>query len=235
AIDAFVFAEQYTKEITSKLEVFIHGFEASALGVGQTGTVTTYCQILGSSLGFAISPCRYLMATQGTLSLSITALYSATVAMWAQMMLLQIGKVFIFFLLPLGVLLRSIRFTRSAGGALIAIAVGFYIVYPLMVVADYALVKDDIFMDSATGIPPPYASIAIPPGPHHEQGACRGDAEYLSTLMNRSAFLEPMAYWVIIVSILLPVMNLLVTITFIRWLSSFIGSEIEVSQLARVV
>jgi len=235
AIDSFEFAEAYTNEITFTLSGFTAELEETAIAVGSTSSVMTYCQILGSTVGFAIAPCRYLGSTQGTLNLALTALSSAQVVMRAQSLLLAVAKQMFILFFPLGVLLRTIRFTRSAGSAILAIAVGFYIVYPLMVVADYSMVKNHIFVPSSDPTVAWYGEVSIPPGPHNNMGVCRGDAEYLGTLRSREEFIEPMAYWVMIVSIMLPVFNMLVTLTFIRWLSSFLGSEIEVSQLARVV
>ncbi|MDO8339345.1 MAG: hypothetical protein Q7T16_01680 [Candidatus Burarchaeum sp.] len=237
-MDPMAFAKEYTQDITDALSHFTADLEGIALEVGAASSVSTYCQILGGVLGFSIVPCSYLNSTMGTLGLLLNALYAASIAMWAQAMLLKLAGTFMILLLPLGVLLRSLRFTRSAGGALIAIAVGFYLIYPFMVIADYSFIKSDVFMpDSATakyGYTHVYDTAIKELSVNHDLGACTGDGDYISMLTNREAFIEPMAYWIIIVSILLPVMNLLVTLTFIRWFASAIGSEIEVGQLARV-
>ena len=235
------FAKAYTKDISDVLSAITGDLENIAVAVGSTSSVSTYCQILGGTLGFSIVPCSYLGSTMGTLGLMLNAFYAASVAMWAQAVLLELTSAFVIFLLPLGVLLRSLRFTRSAGGALIALAVGFYLIYPFMVIADYALIKDNVFMEPSPGVPPKYGynevknnALIVLQDVHHSSGECKGDGPYVSMLTNRETFIEPMAYWIIIVSIILPVMNLLVTLTFIRWFSSAIGSEIEVGQLARV-
>ncbi len=60
-------------------------------------------------------------------------------------------------LLPLGLILRSAYITRKVGGAIIAIAVGFYIVFPLLVILnvvsmDAALSEGhDVFNTTITG------------------------------------------------------------------------------------
>ncbi|VVC03829.1 Uncharacterised protein [Candidatus Burarchaeum australiense] len=239
SIDSFYFAEAYTNEIAYNLSVFTGRMEETAIGVGAVSSTITYCQILGSTAGFSIASCKYLGATQGTLGVALTALSSATIAMQAQWLLLEAAKQIFVLLFPVGVLLRTIKFTRAVGGAMMAVAIGLYIVYPLMVMADYSMVAKMIFVPTLKPpnppVLPPYATISIPPAPTSFNGVCSGDVAYRNMLTNRHQFIEPMAYWVIIVSILLPVMNLLVTLTFIRWFASFLGSEIEVSQLARVV
>jgi len=237
SVNAFAFGKCYTDNAKGKLAGFSAELEGLALNVGSIASITTYCQLLGSSLGFAITPCRYLGSTQGTLSLALTALTSAQIAMQAQAFLLDLAQQLLIFMLPLGVLLRTLRPTRGAGGAMIAIAVGFYFVYPLMVLVDYAVVKESAFAAGSR-----YSSPVFPPRMQSTIGTCTGDAEYIQGLVGkegarnvaRENFMEPVAYWVIIISILLPVMNLLVVLTFIRWFASLMGSEIEVSQLARV-
>ncbi|MFA6035864.1 MAG: hypothetical protein WC759_02805 [Candidatus Micrarchaeia archaeon] len=239
AFHTFAFAQCYTETIKSTLASFTATIESLAISVGKASSVTTYCQVLGGTLGFAITSLRYVGSTQGTLGLAMTALTTAQITMHAEALLLSLSQQFLVFLLPLGVLLRSIRPTRQAGGALIAIAVGFYFIYPLTVLVDYTMVKDNAFGTGAYSA----SSIKIPPEiTCNALGECNGDAQYLAALVGttgthaaaKAQFIEPMAFWTIIVSILLPVMNLLITLTFIRWFSSAIGSEIEVSQLARV-
>jgi hypothetical protein len=237
----FAFAQCYTETVKSTLASFTGTIESLAISIGKASSVTTYCQVLGGTLGFAITSLRYVGSTQGTLGLAMTALTTAQITMYAQALMLSLAQQFLVFLLPLGVLLRSLRPTRQAGGALIAIAVGFYFIYPLMMLVDYTMVKDKAF---AAGNAYSGAKVLdnIPPQiTCNELGECKGDAQYLDALVGsashanaKSQFIEPMAFWTIIISILLPVMNLLITLTFIRWFSSAMGSEIEVSQLARV-
>ena len=239
----FAFAQCYTETVKSTLSSFTATIESLAISIGKASSVTTYCQLLGSTLGFAITSLRYVGSTQGTLGLAMTALTTAQITMHAQALLLSLSQQFLVFLLPLGALLRCIKPTRQAGGALIAIAVGFYFIYPLMILVDYTMVADKAFKELAPdGSRNYFAKPDFPPEIKcDEMGACRGDAEYLDKLVGSTShadakahFIEPMAFWTIIVSILLPVMNLLITLTFIRWFSSAMGSEIEVSQLARV-
>jgi len=249
AFHPFAFAQCYTDTIKLTLSDFTGKLESLAVSVGFASSVTTYCQVLGGTLGFAITSMRYVGSTQGTLGLAMTALTTAQITMHAQSLLLSLSQQFLVFLLPLGAIMRTFRPTRSAGGALIAIAVGFYIVYPLTVLVDYSMIRDRALMDSIPpGSNPYYKENVINNFPPElkcdDVGKCHGDAEYIGALVGtntpgghanaKSHFIEPIAYWTIIVSILLPLMNLLITLTFIRWFSSAIGSEIEVSQLARV-
>jgi len=87
-----------------------------------------------NAAAFSIKPFFWLVPTLITKHHLVTQLV-ATVTVTA-----SFQKALIFFFintgfavfLPLGVILRAFPFTRGAGGLLIAIAIGFFIVYPVM-------------------------------------------------------------------------------------------------------
>jgi len=237
-------------------------------GVGKAGSFSYFCSSLAVA-GFFISPCREVGDTQQSLALGITALSTAAGAMQAQMLLLNVAGPMFILLLPFGIVLRSFSYTRRAAGAMIALAVGFFVVYPLMIVVDYELVKGvsytpspscpttqcgfDEKCDVSTGMCTTWLSLRtmpdFPPAPSIPSDPLQGQKclgiyagnnppnydpnGYVEKLVSPDFYI-PLAFWVIIVSLLLPLMNLLVTLTFIKWLAGLMGSEIEVAGLARL-
>jgi len=85
-------------------------------------------------MGFSLQPAKFLQPIMDNVGIAITMLTSAT---WASKLIYNVllfaGDTMLLVFLPLGVLLRSVPFTRSIGGALIAIAVSFYIALPAAV------------------------------------------------------------------------------------------------------
>jgi len=98
-----------------------------------------------SSIGGALTIDWFALAsTYGTVLERLSGLLFAFFigSLNAQLILLQIAQAFaITLILPVGVVLRAIPFTRSGGSFLIALSFGLYIVLPLMYVVNYDISK----------------------------------------------------------------------------------------------
>lgn len=82
--------------------------------------------------GVNLAPFTGFRVMMDMIGYAVSAQVLNLIQLKAQYMLLTFARDYMFSLvLPLGIALRSFTITRSAGGALIAIAVGFYIVFPL--------------------------------------------------------------------------------------------------------
>ena len=177
--------------------------------------------------------------------------------------------------LPLGILLRCFPLTRSAGGGLIAIAIGFFFVYPymlninnLIVSAHYGVepqqviqyVKSESFNQMLT-ITPPFVSKALSSIFKEFLG------RMISTILDWaipvivisilttgilmpasigilsislmidlfSIFIYEIAYLTIVVSIILPITNIFITMTFITEFSKLLGSDINLNSLMSLI
>jgi len=72
---------------------------------------------------------------------------------WVNKAVLEFIGTQIPILFPIGCVLRAFPWTRGAGAALIALVVGLYVVYPLLVVVGSWMVDRDLAdIDSGTGI-----------------------------------------------------------------------------------
>ncbi len=110
--------------------------------VGFFATINMYFDIGGLG-GVSISPFLGFKVLVDLIGYVLSAQVLNLIQLKAQNILLAFARDSLFTLvLPFGVALRSFTITRSAGGALIAIAVGFYIVFPLAYVFSAEIVGE---------------------------------------------------------------------------------------------
>lgn len=176
-----------------------------------------------------------------------TAMIGAVIG-FAQYVLLKFLLASMFnVILPIGIIARCFWFTREFGGALIAIAVGFYILYPLMLVADY------IIIGQPTGNPGGVENLGdadtIGNGAFWAEAALSlikvdlfGIVENMVITPLNALFIEvtlPTAIGgtasTMVYAFMLPALNGIILINFIRDLSKAIGVEVDVSSLTRMV
>ena len=163
-----------------------------------------------------------LGAGMGQVSSSLgSALIAVTVAQvltLAQVQVLRIAELMFGYLLPAGVVLRSLGATRGFGGALIALAIGFYIVYPGAIVLMYGLVLNNVQNQLGD----------MPVGGENlddwqdEAGGLIGQVCGLLGTLCMGAAVVPFVVFIIVVS-------------FTKSLSSQIGDEIDVSNLTKLI
>ena len=200
-----------------------------SVALGKEASKGVFCNFMG--VGFSLSNCSPLNAYRGSLT---SAAFTTTVALsdtYAQSYILSLARAYGFtILIPLGLLLRCFRASRGAGGALIAVGFGFYTVYPTVMLA-----TDNLLHGTAT---PPTAP-TIP-----TVGECNPLETQVS--ISRSEFTDygdqltdytatkALAYFVLVRVLFLSILNLIITLGFIRMFAHMIGSEIDVSALARI-
>ncbi len=98
--------------------------------VGAVSSVSAFCNLLG--VGLTVAGCSAYGVLRGPVGQLISALGIGLMEVKAQQILLAISNSYaLTLLLPLGILLRCLHFTRKAGGTLIAIALSLYFVLPL--------------------------------------------------------------------------------------------------------
>ena len=200
-----------------------------SVALGKEASKGVFCNFMG--VGFSLSNCSPLNAYRGSLTASA---FTTTVALSdtaAQSFLLSLARAFGFtVLIPLGLLLRCFKASRGAGGALISIGFGFYTVYPAVILATDNLLH---------GTPTPPGAPAIP-----TVGSCDPMETQVSKSLSQFtdygdqltdyASAKAIAYFVLVRVLFLSILNLIITLGFIRMLAHMIGSDIDVSALARI-
>lgn len=157
--------------------------------------------------------------------------------------------------LPLAIIVRSIPFMRQLGGALIAIFVALYILYPAMIVAD-------------AYIAPAFTHYTGPITTYDRGGGCRGleDAFYspsggvdcLGGRPTEGSIQNTVTLWeaedslddikpgdlaqsvrlnvlIFLTAVFLPAVNFIVIAAFARDLSRFLGEEADITRLGQMV
>ena len=196
--------------------------------LGQEASRGVYCNFMG--VGFSLNNCSPFNAYRGSLT---AAAFSNTVALadtYAQGFILSLARAYAFsILIPVGLLLRCFKASRAAGGSLIAIGFGFYTIYPAVILAT------DNLLHGASMPPSP----AIPtvdkcdPQDAKVSNALTQFTNYGEKLTDYD-MIYGIAYQVMVRVLFLSVLNLIITLTFIRTFAHMIGSDIDVSSLARL-
>ena len=241
------------------------------IAVGVYGNLQIYLRAGGFGLSFSLAPMfRPILDALGTL----VNFMMAAVWEWAAQlfMLCFIKQQMLTILLPVGVMLRTFPFSRSAGGALIAICIGLYFVYPAMLTVDQrivtahygGMVHDDPSSSSCdftsinsciynTGMKETIKTVLEGFGLTVAGGVTAIFLQiFASGLMALSApifssvilltlaiavyeFIFQLVYLLIIVSVLLTLLNVFVTMTSIREIAKFLGSDLNLSALLRLI
>lgn len=135
-------------------------------------------------------------------------------------------------LLPLGVFLRTFPVTRGAGGLIIAIAIGFFFVYPTMFAFVARMAEGGASMEEALAL----AKASTVGIDFSQYSACEHDFESAAKVGEEQAspaviakvnqfhsFIPP----ILLKAIFYPMIIMAVTISFIRIMAPLLGSDIS--------
>lgn len=169
---------------------------------------------------------------QQLLSMAMYAVVASAVQLQVQIKFVDLWDGMFTVLLPLGVLFRAFPLTRSAGSALIAIAVGFTIILPIA----YLLIEDvatHYWNNNCAGTG---ASIeAIKPGTSISTGLEDMMRDYIEKALQPKGAFQCYAFKLGIEALLLPVFAYLITLNVARNLAAILGAHIDFSTLVRVI
>jgi hypothetical protein len=206
------------------------------------GSKASSCSILG--MGYSVSGCGSytMLATPLSMAGGITGF--AVGELYTMDRLIELSQGFAFpFLLPLGIVLRTFKFTRGAGGLLIALAVSLHILLPIGIIFNDMLGAtflsppgDDAADDALSAEYNPSSTLADvdldcnagDTGTDNEDNAVDG---YHALRSNLRVYLFTM----LIQATLGPVLALLMMSTGLRTLTSIAGAEVDVSAISRFV
>jgi hypothetical protein len=234
----------YTQLINNNIGTSSDGSKSTVIG-GLSSAVqydsnqaskSGFCNFLG--IGYVLANCASYNSYAGALTTPLILAYMSLADLFAQMFLLSLAYSYGFsVLIPLGLFLRCFKASRGAGGALIAIGFGFATVYPTVIVAMYDAL-------GASGAAPDLSLLSG--GSSSLTGATdcdvsqsdvdtvRGTYENYGNRLTNFGIVEQMANVILIQVIFMSILDLIITLAFIRMLAHAIGSEIDVSTLARI-
>jgi len=231
--------------VTEKNLAILKGFSGNLTGlisnVGEQASKSGYCSYLG--IGYSVALCGGYNAARGALSNALTSVSLAIADMQAQLVILELANNYmVFYLLPLGIFLRSFRPTRGAGGVLIALTLGFFIVFPFAMLLGEKMVQTALGNMESKGVVSDVwvknehessyiGDIKLDCKQYYEK---EGEVVSFMQTIRGSLFSEPILFRTIIHSVLMTILNLMITLTFIKWMAGFLGSEIDVYALVRI-
>lgn len=221
-------ASQKINDLAIGANAVLMNMQDVSVELGKQASKGVFCNFMG--VGFSLSNCSPLNAYRGSLTASA---FTTTVALsdaYAQSYLLSLARNYGFsVIIPLGLLLRCFKASRGAGGALIAIGFGFYTVFPAVILATDNLLHDG----PAPGAPTLPIVGKCDPMETSVQKSLAEFTDYGDQLTDYGSA-KALAYFVLVRVLFLSILNLIITLGFIRAFAHMIGSEIDVSALARI-
>ncbi len=251
---AFGVAESYLKLNSYILFGQYVGFSAMNIEFGKWASMTL--SLMPARVGFRLQPALVLRPIMDANAMMLNALGLGLASIYGQMALLSFVKEKMFALfLPIGIILRSFPFTRSKGSAIIAIALGFYIIFPLTFYLDVQVLKNYCYVLNVSEL----KNCAVDSTKVFfseiwrdiNSNLSRGTWEGLSFMLfwffmwpSKPVFLftgivfgmASLIFWfVIILGFVLPFINILITLTFTREIAKLLGGDVNISALTKIV
>ncbi|MDE1868433.1 MAG: hypothetical protein KGH60_00480 [Candidatus Micrarchaeota archaeon] len=253
---AICFAYNYLVGLTP---VAINGQQYQSLAVTSMGTLVslagayTAIGMIGAvqlNLGFvSVSLSSVLSPIMTQLSYVIEAVSAALIAIEAQGVLLAFISVSaLTVLLPAGLVLRTVYLTRRLGGALIAIVIGLWGVFPLTYVLNAQLISNYSSIDAnstatsfmsfassaGNGIVESVAGIGQSNSTKETNGILSGISSTLSSVVRDFENLfNSVVDWLALLIIqvfFLPIFSLAITVISIKEFAKVLGTEIDLGR-----
>lgn len=202
--------------------------------IGKAASEGLSCNLQG--MGYFVSGCGGFSMLASPFSLAGSIMGFALGELNAVYKLVDVALAYaLSLLLPLGIILRTFRITRGAGGFLIAIGISMHILLPV------GILFIDMLGDSFLASPLASGYIAKPtlssvdadcePGDTGDGNSDDAISVYNSLRKDMKSFL----FLILIKATLGPIVAVLMMIGGLRALSSLAGAEVDVSALARVI
>jgi hypothetical protein len=174
-------------------------------------------------VGVIITPLAVLGDIASSLVMAMIVLMTSAIITLVQIVVLKMSESIFVILFPIGVILRSFGVTRGFGGGLIAIAIGFFFFYPLLVVLFYgAVVGDNTIGNNYTGLSDSFKNGGLSPTNSNWFGGILGP---LVGFIGQT----------IVGAIFMPLVMFMILVSFVKGLSYALGEEVDVSNLTRLI
>jgi len=199
---------------------------------------TSFVNLLSSGYGYSL--CSTYSVIRGPASLFLNSLATGSIAVVVAKLILSFSTSFsICYLIPLGLLLRMLNFTRKVGSLLLALTISFYLVFPTSIVwfselfynysaggngQAFAVANNSIkFFSSNT--------IKCDPDPSNGDDIRNGAVNAISSLQSN---ISNIVKFIVIQILFILFLSLAITLAFANSLSSVLGLEIDLNVLARL-
>lgn len=201
---------------------------------------SSQCSMMG--MGYSVSGCGGFTMLATPLSMAGSVSGFAIGEMAAMRKLIEVTEAIALpFLLPLGLLLRTLKFTRGAGGLLIAVAISAHIMLPAGVFFNDSLSATFLADKSSDAYKKPIKDPKLSCDPSdtgvveyrigNDSNEIRAVTSYLILKENIRSYI----FTLLIQATLGPILSLLLMATSIRAISSLAGADVDVSAISRFV
>ncbi len=201
--------------------------------VGYEGSKGASCNFL--SVGFSLSLCSAMNSLQMATGTLGSTVYTNLLSVYSILHIIVLGgTVFMSVLMPIGLFLRCFQITRRFGGVLVVVALAFYTVYPLSVLAAYAVADnadipnyvslDDVVKDDSGDL--------IECNPLDPEQAYNVTMTFADNVMNKT---DEVVEYVMFRGIITQVFALTITLAIVRWGFSAIGAVVNIFTLTRLI
>ncbi|MFA5076829.1 MAG: hypothetical protein WC488_00155 [Candidatus Micrarchaeia archaeon] len=204
----------------------------AAMELGKEGSKSIWCSF--SAAGFGVSSCSGFRMLGPALSLGFQLTATALAELQGMMFLMDFAETYIFTLFfPLGLFMRTFKYTRGAGGLLMAVGLAFYVVMPITYSYLHGIIADpSVPVSDPSPINVQSCDHYAIQGTGNENAAI---ATFQGAIQNRDAIIRPLLYYAIMDATLCVVVSLAVAVISIRYLSSIAGAEVDVHALGRLI
>lgn len=202
------------------------------------GSKAGQCNIMG--MGYSVSGCGSYSMLATPISMSGGIIGFAIGELSAMLKLISIAEKYALqLLLPLGIVLRTVKLTRGAGGLLIALGVAMYIMLPAGIIfiemmgAKFLASPDAADYTGGTSVNlgecNPSNAMA------QTGGQTDNEINVINAFHQMKAAIRGYLFKALIKATLGPVVALLMMVTSIKALTSVAGAEVDVSAISRFV
>jgi len=198
---------------------------------------TSFVNLLNSGYGYSL--CSTYSVIRGPASLFLNSLATGSIAVVVAKLILSFSTSFsICYLIPLGLLLRMLNFTRKVGSLLLALTISFYLVFPTSIVWFSELFynystdgKGQAFAVANNSIKFFSNTINCDPDPSNGDDIRNGAVNAISSLQSN---ISNLVKFIVIQILFILFLSLAITLAFANSLSSVLGLEIDLNVLARL-
>jgi hypothetical protein len=228
----------YLGQVRAGIEDFIKGFSYMSVYVSAVSSLSVFINP-DPSISVYYSPFSATFGPiQNTLSMIFTAIVVSASQLQIQIELLNLGTGIFTILLPIGIAFRAFPFTRSAGGAFIALAFGFTIMLPIA----YLVVEDiSLHMYGPEGRPSGSQLISQVTSISFSVSSPGDMQKFLTNGFKQpdgtpgTGSLRRLAMFLAIEVTLLPLMAYLMVLNITKNIAELFGSHIDFSTLVRFI
>ena len=184
-------------------------------------------------LGISVSYGAGLAPITNLIALGVSSAAAGAWLMNIQLILLKLIENNILILFPIGIFLRAFPFSRAAGGSMMAIAIGLYVMYPSMWLFNAFVYAETGIAGAPAILTPQYILDCI----HFNLMACLSiPLTIIPDIVNLIPTIAyNLVYNLFIYAVMLPLFNLIVTLIVINNLAQLLGGEIDIRGLTKII